>query len=135
MDELISPGTNLLSSEIPIDKPMALIPPVRTNALTERIIELTKLAGRDDQESFQTIMASLSDEELDIRQAALETTIQLGNRDAIPILIELAAKTKNAQEKAEILEAAKFLELPSLREIQAKRRTNVNPKAIVRPPN
>lgn len=102
------------------------------NSMDDRIIELTELGARSDAKSFQKLVTNLSDAEPEIRQAALEAIIQFGNREAIPILKDLAAKTEDTQEKINILEAAKFLELPSLTEIRARRGTNSSFKPVKR---
>lgn len=116
-----------------ITNPTAQILFTQTNSVEERIIELMELGARNDPESFQKIIFGLSDADPEIREAALEATIQFGDRDAIPILKELAAKTDDPQEKVEILNAAEYLALPSFSEIRAKRRTNLNSKAISNP--
>ena len=107
---------------------------VNTNANREEtdqeIEALAEAASKDDATSFQLIITSLRAERPEIRKAALEAAIQLGNRDAIPILKELAAKTEDAREKVEILDAIEFLELPSLSEIKRPRRTNSSPAGV-----
>lgn len=102
-------------------------PAVNTNAPREEIEQqidaLNEAAAKNDSDSFQLIITALKDQKPEIRKAALEATIQFGSRDAIPILKELAAKTEDAREKVEILDAIEFLELPSLSEIKRTRRS------------
>lgn len=95
-----------------------------TNSVEERISELEELGARNDSESFQKIVADLRDTNPEIRQAALDAIMQFGNRDAVPILKELSAKTEDAREKVALLDAAEFLDLPSLSEIRQTRLTN-----------
>ncbi len=101
-----------------------------TNSVDEQIIELTELGARNDAESLKRIIARLSDSDPQIREAALDATIQFGSRDAIPILEELATKTDDPRERIDSLDGAKFLALPTFSEIRAQRRTNLNSKAL-----
>ena len=100
------------------------------DSVDEQIIALFELGASNDADSLKKVTPSLSDSNPEIREAALEATLQFGSRDAIPILEELATKTEDRWEKIEILEAAKFLALPTFSEIRAQRRTNLNSKAI-----
>jgi HEAT repeat protein len=56
----------------------------------------------------------LSDANPDIREAALESTVQFGSPDAIPTLFSVLTKTERAEEKIAIQEAIEFLKLPPL---------------------
>jgi HEAT repeat protein len=88
-----------------------------------QIDKLQELQAHDDTQSLQTILSALTNSDKDIRAAAVESTIQFGSRDAIPVLNNLAARTEDPNEKKELLDAAEFLALPSLTEIRAQ-----NPK-------
>ncbi len=92
--------------------------------------ELEGLGTRNDPESFQRIVAGLSDSSPDIRQAAREAILQFGNRDAIPILKDLASKTEDAREKVALLDTVEFLSLPSLSEVRQQQRTNSRSSAV-----
>jgi len=107
--------------------------PHTTNSVANKISALGELSLRNDPESFQEIISQLSDPTPAIRKAALEATIQFGDRAAIPILKELASKTEDAREKLEILDAAEFLAMPTLTEVRAQRRTNSGSNSIRRP--
>ncbi len=113
--------------ENPVNSPPAHLFPAQTNSVEETIALLEELGTRDDSESFQKIVSQLADANPEIRNAALEATMQFGNRDAIPMLKELAAKTHDAREKVEILDAIKFLGLPSLSELRQERRVHSRP--------
>ena len=116
---------NASRAELPISNiSSGQILSAQTNSVEGRIIELSELGARNDRESFRKIIASLQDAELEIRQAARDAAVQFGSRDAIPILKELAAKTEDARERVELLDAAEFLKLPSLSEIRRSRRVN-----------
>lgn len=109
-----------------------------TNALAEeheayaqaRIDKLNELEANDDAESLHAILAELTNSDKEIRAAAVESAIQFGSRDAIPVLNDLAARTQDPDEKKELLDAAEFLALPTLSEVRAE-----NPDAkIIQPP-
>ena len=103
--------------------------PVDTNALAEaheadiqaHIDRLQELQAEDDPVSLQAILAELTSPEKEIREAAIEATIQFGSRDAIPELRELASRTDDANEKKALMDAAAFLDLPKVSEIQAQK--------------
>jgi hypothetical protein len=97
----------------------------------DHIDKLQELQAHDDAPSLQAILSELTNSDKEIRAAALEATIQFSSRDAIPVLKNLAARTDDPDEKKELLDAAEFLELPSLTEIQSQ---NPNVK-IVSPQN
>ncbi len=79
-----------------------------------RIAELETLAINDDTPSLNLILLALSDTNREIREAALESTIQFGSPDAIPTLQSVLAKTQMAEEKVNLQEAIEFLKLPPL---------------------
>jgi len=88
-----------------------------------RINELLDLGMNDDAASLDTILRELTNRDPQIRKAALEAAVQFGSRDAIPKLTEAALQTDKPEEKVEIAEAIKFLNLPSPAELAAKRGT------------
>jgi hypothetical protein len=98
--------------------------PDETEAIEDKILNLQEIATSGDPESFQTIISELTNQNPEIRQAALEAIIQFGSQDAIPILKDLAEKTEDAHEKVSVLDAIKFLSLPPFSEVKQTRRTN-----------
>jgi hypothetical protein len=99
--------------------PVVAAPPVvqETNHavyVQERNADLMALAMNDDSNSLNTIWSELSNPDKDIRAGALEAVVQFGDRSVVPRLRDLAAQTEDPTEKAEIVEAANFLELPPL---------------------
>jgi len=80
----------------------------------DRTAELMALAMNDDTNSLNTIWSELANPDKEIRAGALAAVVQFGDRSVVPRLRELAAQTDDAAEKVSILEAADFLELPSL---------------------
>jgi len=97
---------------VPANLPASPRPPART------VDELEALAMKHDGDSLQAILAELTNADLEIRAVARKAAVQFGDRAAAPELRAVAAGTKDADEKRELLEAADFLELPPL-EIQA----------------
>ena len=112
----------------PVDSP----PPVMqaTNPAVnaqDRNAELMALAMNDDTNSLNTIWSEFANPDPEIRAGALAAVVQFGDRSVVPRLRELAAQTDDAAEKASILEAANFLELPSLTEERNAPMTNEPP--------
>lgn len=58
----------------------------------------------------------LESDAADVRAAALQGLIELGERDAIPYLKLAAQETKIPKEKVELVKAIEFLSLPTLKE-------------------
>ena len=85
-----------------------------------RIEKLNELEARYDQESLQAILGELTNSNREIRAAAIESTIQFQSRDAIPVLKNLAARTRDSEEKKALLDAAEFLALPTFTEIRSQ---------------
>lgn len=128
--------TEAKPAKVPVEVAMALSsppPPQSTNlhvlpqtdapALTaeeqEKLIEteterLQDLSMSDNPTSLPPILAGLTNTVKEIRQAAIEATIQFGSPDAIPALKAAAVATTDPQEKEDLLDAADFLALPSL---------------------
>jgi len=101
--------------------------PQQDAAIRARVTQLGQLAMRNDPASLQTILSELTNSTKAVRQAALEATVQYGSRDAIPKLQEVAAATEDQKEKAAMLEAAEFLQLPSLSELGRRLRPKAKP--------
>ncbi len=97
---------------------------IKTAPAEERITELENLGTHNDPQAFQAIVTELSNSSAEVRKAARDAIKQFANRDAIPILKDLAATTTDAREKVELLDAVEFLSLPSLSELRQKQRTN-----------
>ena len=80
----------------------------------QRIAQLNALATHDDPLAHGAILSDVTNPDKEIRHAALEAMIQAQDQSAIPRLREIAATTGDADEKAAILDAVKFMSLPSL---------------------
>jgi hypothetical protein len=131
----VSPTTDKATAA----SPAVTVPPVGadTNKLADEheayvqaeIDKLQELQAHDDAQSLQAILSELTNSDKEIRAAAVESTIQFGSRDAIPVLNDLAARTEDPNEKKELLDAAEFLALPTLTEIRSQ-----NPNVKMVPP-
>jgi hypothetical protein len=120
-------------------KPVPPVPPAAVPAagdaaknaadLQAHLDKLQELQANDDAASLLAILSELTNSDKTIRAAAVEATIQFGSRDAIPVLKDLAARTGEAAEKKQLLDAADFLALPTLTEIRAQ-----NPDVKIIPP-
>jgi hypothetical protein len=91
-----------------------LTPEQRQAAIDAETARLQQWSMNDDPESLSNILADLSSTEKEVRQAAIEAVQQFGGTNAIPILKNLAANDGDPKEKAALLEAANFLSLPSI---------------------
>jgi len=116
--------------ETPASNPppvVAAAPAADTNAaaahaqyVSRRIKELNALAMNDDVQSRDTILSELKNNpDKKIRAAALEAAIQFDDRSVVPPMQEIAAQTQGPDEKAAILEAIDYINLPSLTEYMA----------------
>jgi hypothetical protein len=70
-------------------------------------------------DSVDGILADLEKPGAELRQAALQRAKELGDRAMIPRLREIAERTDDPREKAAILDAIDFLNLPTIAENMA----------------
>jgi hypothetical protein len=115
------------SSTLTNSVPGEMTPEATENLIAAKVEELQDLSTKSDQVSMEAILAEVKSPFAKVRAEAVEAIIQFRSRDAIPALKQLATQTEDAHEKAAILEAAEFLELPTLEEFmknidQAKRK-------------
>ncbi len=88
--------------------------------VAKRVAELQDLGMEDDLASLEAILSDLTSSEPDIRRAAVDAAVQFGSRDAIPRLLDVAARADDPEEKSSILEAVEFLKMPTLAEALAQ---------------
>jgi hypothetical protein len=79
--------------------------------------ELADMGMSDDPADLKGILAELNNKNPDIRKSALSAAVQFGSKDAIPALQNELAWTEDLQEKVDIQNAIKFLQLPSFGEV------------------
>ncbi len=85
-----------------------------------RIKELNALAMNNDEQSRDTILSELKNNpDKKIRAAAIEAAIQFDDRSVVPPMQEIAAQTQDPEEKAAILDAIDYINLPSVTEFMA----------------
>jgi hypothetical protein len=84
-----------------------------------RQAELAQLGMSDDPADLKIILSELNNKDPEIRKAALDATIQFGGKDAIPTLQNEIAWTEDPQEKVDLQNAIKYLQLPSFQESRA----------------
>jgi hypothetical protein len=90
------------------------------NYVAERQAELTQLGTSDDPADLRTILSELNNKEPAIRSSALAAAVQFGDKDTtIPALQNEIRWTDDPQEKVDIMNAIKYLQLPSFQEFQA----------------
>jgi hypothetical protein len=99
--------------------------PAHASYVRQRIAELNALAMKDDIVSRDAILAELRNPDKEIRKGALEAAIQFGDRSVVPRLQEVAAQTEDPAEKAELLAAIDYINLPSLSEYLAERQAKM----------
>ncbi|TAK97199.1 MAG: hypothetical protein EPO07_13770 [Verrucomicrobia bacterium] len=101
----------------------------------QRVAELMDLAMNDDANSLSAILTELTNPDKRIRKGALEAAVQFGDRTITPRLQELAAQTEEAEEKAALLAAVDYLNLPSLTEYLAGHAPRTNASLPLRNTN
>ncbi len=84
----------------------------------ERI--LLELALTDEPESLSFLLDELGRGDPEDRESVLSAIVQLGSRDAVPHLRELALAASSQDEAQRLTEAADYLELPSLTELRGE---------------
>jgi hypothetical protein len=103
--------------------------------VARQISELNTLAMNDDAASRDAILAQMRNPDKAIRKAALEAAIQFGDRSVVPPLKEIAAQTEDSTEKADILAAIDYINLPSLTEVLAEQKAQMAAMGITNVPN
>ena len=99
--------------------PKPLTDEERQDAIAAEVSRLQDWSMNDDPASLSNILADLTSPEKDIREAAIEATKQFGSTNAIPVLKSAAVNSTDTDEQIEMLEAANFLALPPLRDMQS----------------
>ena len=110
-----------------VTNPAPILPVVEavdTNAVHEAAVQATinklqELQANDDSASLKAILTELVNPDKEVRAAAIEATIQFGDRSAIPVLKDLAATTADSGEKKALLDAVEFMSLPTMTEVRA----------------
>src|SRR5262249_16922883 len=88
------------------------------------IAELEALGTDSDPAALAVITSELTNPDPEIREAAIEATVQFGSRDAIPALKEASTRIDDEAQRAEISKAISYLSLPTLDEVSLPRKTS-----------
>jgi hypothetical protein len=112
------------ASPPPMPAPLPATPPPkpltdeeRQAAIDAEVGHLQDWSMNDDPASLSNILADLASPEKEIREAAIEAAKQFGSTNAIPALKTAAVNSTNTDEQIEMLQAAEFLTLPSIRDL------------------
>ena len=105
-----TPPAPVVTASVPV---VTLTPEQRQAAIDAEIERLRQAGLSDNPADLTVILVDLTNPEKEIREAAILATKQFGSTNAIPALQTAAENTTNATEKAELLEAADFIALPS----------------------
>ncbi len=84
----------------------------------QREAELTQLGMSDDPADLKIILSELNNKDADLRKSALSAAVQFGSKDAIPVLQNEIQWTDDPQEKVDLQNAIKYLQLPSFQDFQ-----------------
>ena len=128
-----APQTALTITNVPPPAPApvatnTLTPEQRQAAIDAETDRLQQWSMNDDSASLSSILADLTNSEKEIRKAAIEAAEQFGSTNAIPTLKAVAANTTDTDEQIALLEAANFLSLPSIFDVDKS--TPKNPEQI-----
>jgi hypothetical protein len=140
--EAAAPMVTATGADVPSTNPPPVTGPAHDDYVHRRIAELDALAMKGDSFGRDTILAELQNPDKAIRKGALDAAIQLSDRSVVPRLQEVAAQTEDPAEKADILAAIDYINLPSLTEYMAEQRaqrsalglTNATRNPTNRPP-
>jgi hypothetical protein len=101
----------------------------------QRTMELNALAMKNDAVSRDAILDEMQNPDKAIREAALEAAIQFDDRSVVLRLQEIAAQTEDSAEKAAILEAIDYINLPSLTEYREQQKAVRDAMGITNSPS
>jgi hypothetical protein len=82
------------------------------------IMRINGILGQSDSNSEALLMSDMTNNEPEVRNQAVAAVKQTGDRDLVPALTNLAANTEDYELRHALLDAANFLELPTLSEVQ-----------------
>lgn len=96
-------------------------PPVAEGPHAEERQAIADLSITYDPQEVPRIARYLTHEDADVRRDAVDGLVRLGAREGAEALREAAAKMKDPREAVAMLDAAAYLELPSLSKAPRKR--------------
>jgi hypothetical protein len=102
----------------PVEQPtniVATTPEQDRQAGIEKNLDLLKdalLVGNTNETYFAAVLERFTHPEAEVRQAAVQTAVHLGDARAIPSLKQALQKIEDPKEKAAMIDAIAYLELP-----------------------
>jgi hypothetical protein len=118
----------MAAAPVPVDSAEPASPqgnPVVMERTVQGVKRTVVLEGLDTPEdSPDALLRRVQSSDLQARQNALASLEQMGDRTVVPQLEQIAAQTRDPQQKAEIQEAIDFLKQPTLTEWRAGQRAN-----------
>ena len=99
------PGTNIVATTPTQDHEAAVV--AQLDKIKEALLD-----GGADPHLVEAIREQLSHPEAEVRKAAVEALMHLNDRGAIPKLKEALARVQDSREKASIMDAIDYLEIP-----------------------
>jgi hypothetical protein len=104
----------------PLAAAHTMTPEQKEAYIEDEVGRLQDLSTRDDAASLSAILRDLTNSEKQVRLSAVEAAKQFGGRDAIPTLKADVANTQDIGEQIALLEAADFLSLPTIADLDVQ---------------
>ncbi|MGZ4987929.1 MAG: HEAT repeat domain-containing protein [Limisphaerales bacterium] len=124
--EAASRATNSVSTPIPkaTRSRAAVVSATQTDAAVQsetqkQLAEIDNAMQVVNEQTLPLLTAKLLADDRQVRQAAVSNLVALADRAAVPALSEAANRVTDSEEKANILKAVEFLQLPSYDELVA----------------
>lgn len=115
------PAASVITSPAPVAE---LSDEERAAKIGEAIMQINAAIMQNDSNSVAVIMAGLTNAERAVREQSVSAVKQLGDRDLIPALTNLAARTENYEDRHALEAAADFIAQPTLAELEKYAKDN-----------
>ena len=90
----------------------------RVAMVATEIARINAVIGKNDPDSEALVLSELTNSEPQVRDLAVAAVKQLGDRSVIPALTNLAMTIADYDQRHAVMEAANFLALPTISEVQ-----------------
>jgi hypothetical protein len=127
-----APSVESASRPIVSQPPVMTAPPATSKAVDLDIMHEAMITY--EPANLPIIARYLNHSDAELRKAALNNMLQMGDKAAAVLLREAAATAATPQEAVAMLEAAKYLELPSGLDLLNKKRARLTGKTSATPP-
>jgi hypothetical protein len=130
-----APATSVVAGTAEQHAPAAPVPatPPAPASMEQSIQRIETAVVTYEAGSLPVIAPYLTHSDPELRLAAREGMLQMGLSEAVPFLREAAGKMKDPREAILLLDAADFLELPSMSDLGGKKRVAHQPPTTTRP--